>query len=251
MYFFVSDVHLKSGGKQSDKSCEKRFLEWLDSVGSTAREVYLLGDIFDFWYEYKHVVPKGFVRVLAKFAELTDRGVRVVFIAGNHDMWVRDYFSRECGVEIYTTPQKIEIAGRKIYLAHGDNLNVGKSWGLRLMNTLFRSPIIRALFSTFIHPDLALAFGHWWSNSSRKKHDPNNQSKRDREQSARYGVDILTEYVTSHHTELRCDYYIFGHMHTLADKEYDGARIMLMNDWSQNPHYIEINAEGEAAIKEV
>lgn len=244
MYFFVSDVHLRGGWDNEAKSCERRFVKWLDSIAPTAKEIYLLGDIFDFWYEYNRVVPKGFVRVLAKLAELTERGIKVIFIAGNHDMWVKEYFCRECGVEIYTSPQIFEIAGRRVYLAHGDNLNIAKSWGLRLLNGVFRSRVVRWLFSWLVHPDLAISFGQWWSRSSRKKHDEYHDTMRD-------GSVVLIDYATSHHTELGCDYYFFGHMHKVAEGQVDNARIMLINDWSKTPHYIEMSAEGEASIKGV
>ncbi|MFR9649046.1 MAG: UDP-2,3-diacylglucosamine diphosphatase [Rikenellaceae bacterium] len=244
MYYFVSDVHLRGGEAADVNSCESRFINWLDSIAPTAREIYLMGDIFDFWYEWRRVVPKGFVRVLAKFAQLTQQGVRIVFIAGNHDMWVRDYFTKECGVEIYTKAQIVEIGGKRLYVAHGDNLNIGSNIWLRLMNKTFRSSIARVLFSWLVHPDLALKFGSWWSNSSRKKHRPYKEGEH-------IGSEILLSYVEQEDANLHCDYYLFGHMHTVVDKEVKGKRVMMINDWGQNPHYIEINQSAEAQIKEV
>ena len=105
MYYFASDILLGAGGPAAARAVEKRFVAWLDEVSRDADAVLILGDLFDFWFEYKRVVPKGFVRVLGKLCELTDRGIRVVFMTGNHDMWVRDYFEAECGVEVYTSPR--------------------------------------------------------------------------------------------------------------------------------------------------
>lgn len=145
-------------------------MAWLDEVSRDADAVFILGDLFDFWFEYKRVVPKGFVRVLGKLCELTDRGIRVVFMTGNHDMWVRDYFEAECGVEVYTSPRIMELAGKRVFLAHGDNMKIDHLPVLRFMNAVFRSKTIRFLFSWLVHPDWAMRFGQWWSGKSRKSH---------------------------------------------------------------------------------
>ena len=117
MYYFASDIHLGAGDAATARAVERRFVAWLDDAARDAEAIFLVGDIFDFWFEYRRVVPKGFVRTLGKLAELTDRGVRVVFFTGNHDMWVGDYLTRECGVEIHTSPQVMTLAGRKVFIA--------------------------------------------------------------------------------------------------------------------------------------
>lgn len=106
MYYFASDIHLGASGEAFAQQTERRFVRWLDDAAQDAEAIFLVGDVFDFWFEYRGVVPKGFVRTLGKLAELTDRGIRVVFFTGNHDMWVGDYLARECGVEIHTSPQQ-------------------------------------------------------------------------------------------------------------------------------------------------
>ena len=111
MYYFASDIHLGAGGEAFAQQTERRFVRWLDDAAQDAEAIFLVGDVFDFWFEYRGVVPKGFVRTLGKLAELTDRGIRVVFFTGNHDMWVGDYLARECGVEIYTSPQHFRLNG--------------------------------------------------------------------------------------------------------------------------------------------
>ena len=146
MIYFASDIHLGAGDPATARCTERRFTAWLDAVSRDAEAIYLLGDLFDFWFEYRRVVPQGFVRTLGKLAELTDRGVRVVFFTGNHDMWVGDYLHRECGVEIHTEPQVVTLAGKRLFLAHGDNINVGHLPWLCFMNRVFRSRPLRWLF---------------------------------------------------------------------------------------------------------
>jgi UDP-2,3-diacylglucosamine hydrolase len=170
MYYFASDVHLGAGDELSSRRTERCFVRWLDMVSADAEVIFLVGDIFDFWFEYNRVVPKGFVRTFGKLAELTDKGIKIVFITGNHDMWSRDYLQRECGVEVVYTSRNITLGNRTIHIAHGDNLNIGNKPLLRLMNGIFRSRILRILFANLIHPDLALKFGTWWSGKSRKSH---------------------------------------------------------------------------------
>ena len=161
MIYFASDIHLGAGSEEAARATERLFVRWLDEAARDAEAIFLVGDIFDFWFEYKRVVPKGFVRTLGKLAELTDRGIRVVFFTGNHDMWVTDYLTRECGVEICTAPQLMTLAGRRIFIAHGDNMRIDGQPMLKLLNRIFRSRTLRVLFSWGLHPDLALKFGHW------------------------------------------------------------------------------------------
>ena len=119
MYYFASDIHLGAGGEAFAQQTERRFVRWLDDAAQDAEAIFLVGDVFDFWFEYRGVVPKGFVRTLGKLAELTDRGIRVVFFTGNHDMWVGDYLARECGVEIHTSPQQFCSNSSIRYSARG------------------------------------------------------------------------------------------------------------------------------------
>jgi UDP-2,3-diacylglucosamine hydrolase len=226
MIYFASDIHLGAGAPQEAKRTERAFCRWLDMVSADATEIYLLGDIFDFWFEHKRVAPKGFVRVLGRLAQLTDRGTRVVFFTGNHDMWCRDYLTVECGIEVYTNPRVMEVGGKMLHIAHGDNMNVGNQPMLKAMNAMFRSSALRWLFSWFIHPDAALKFGRWWSGKSRKSHGKEPIS-----------VDMLgylTEYARKHHSEdSRAEAYIFGHMH-LAHRTTieEGIEVLYLSDWS-------------------
>ena len=234
MHYFVSDIHLGSGNREEQKRVERAFLDFLDTIEKDAESLLLLGDIFDFWFEYKEVVPKGFVRVLGRLAELSDKGVRIVMLTGNHDMWVGDYLTEECGIEIHTTPQEISLCGKRLFIAHGDNMNIQDQPALRLMNTIFRSRGLRKVASWLIHPDLFLRFGKWWSGKSRKSHGE--------VQSARV-LNPLIDYAIEYGKEHKIDYYIFGHLHFAAD--IAGAEhILFLGDWHTQPSYISLDNNG-------
>ncbi|MFI3323235.1 MAG: UDP-2,3-diacylglucosamine diphosphatase [Rikenellaceae bacterium] len=245
MYYFASDTHLGAGSIEEQRLTERLFVEWLERVSADAEAIFLCGDIFDFWFEYKRVVPRGFVRTLGTIASITDRGVRVIFMAGNHDMWVRDYLAVECGMEIYTSPTTFDLGGVQVHVAHGDALNVRGNWSLKLMNSFFRSGAARALFRSIIHPDLGLRFGQWWSSSSRRKHkaEPDDLPLR--------SVGFLREYALSHYEEHGAQIYIFGHLHCTASFVEESPKMIFMNDWSSDPHYATLDAEGSVSLHRV
>lgn len=239
MIYFASDIHLGAGTPDEARRTEQRFTSWLDRAARDAEAIYLLGDLFDFWFEYRRVVPQGFVRTLGKLAELTDRGIRIVFFTGNHDMWVGDYLRRECGVEICTSPRTVTLAGRRLFLAHGDNLNIGVQPLLWLMNTLFRSRVLRWLFSWLVHPDCAVRFGCWWSGHSRKSH---------REVLDAGVTTPLVEFAREHQKRNPVDYYLFGHMHYARDYSADGVRVVLLGAWD-DPAYAVLDDAGQLTLK--
>lgn len=226
MIYFVSDIHLGAGTPEQARRTERAFCRWLDMIAEDATELYLLGDIFDFWFEYRRVVPDGFVRTLGRLAALADRGVRVVLYTGNHDMWCYDYLTRECSITIVKSPQVVEVGGLRLHLAHGDNMNISGQPLLRLMNGTFRSRLARWLFRWLVHPDLALKFGRWWSGKSRKSHG--------KESVTPDMLQYLIEYARKHRaTNMGVDAYIFGHMHlTHRLTEPDGLDVLFMSDWS-------------------
>lgn len=230
MIYFASDIHLGAGNREEQRRTEEHFLAWLDHVGRDAEVVVLLGDLFDFWFEYKRVVPQGYVRTLGKLAELTDRGIQVLFFPGNHDQWTGDYLTRECGVKIYNHPQILRLKERNLFLAHGDNMRVKQGSLLWLMNRCFRSKGLRWLFQRLIHPDLALKFGRWWSGKSRKSH-----SKTPLEVSF---TEPLRDYARDHfatHPEVDC--YLFGHMHIAVDRLNETPRILHLGCWEETITY--------------
>lgn len=243
MYYFVSDIHLGAGSPEQQRKTEAAFCRWLDSVQKDASAIYLMGDIFDFWFEYKRVVPQGFTRVLGRLADMSDRGVELHMFIGNHDMWCGDYLHRECGIKLHFHPEVCDIAGRRLHLAHGDNLNIKGQPMLRLMNAFFHSSTARWLFRWLIHPDIALKFGHWWSGKSRKSHSKSNITV------AHLG--FLTEYAREHHASHNdIDAYLFGHMHLAHDHREGNFRVMYLSDWSSDvAQYIAMDAAGNLEIK--
>lgn len=242
MYYFASDVHLGAGDERESRRTERRFVEWLDKVKEDAEGIFLVGDIFDFWFEYKNVIPKGFARTFGKLAELTDRGIKITFITGNHDMWAREYLEKECGVKIYFTPQLVSLCGKEIFIAHGDNMNIGDKPILRAMNATFRSRIARKLFSWFVHPDLALMFGKWWSGKSRKSHSMDKLTIA--------SLDFLIDYARQYkHQHPTTDYIIFGHMHLPHDHREENLRVLFMGCWEGDATYASLDSEGNIELK--
>ena len=239
MHYFVSDIHLGSGDKTEQRRVERLFLDFLTKIEADAESLYLVGDIFDFWFEYKRVVPKGFVRVLGRLAELSDKGVKIVMLTGNHDMWVGDYLTEECGITLYTKPQTFAIAGKTLFVAHGDNMNIKGQPVLQAMNAIFRSKSLRWLASGLIHPNCFMRFGQWWSGKSRKSHN------------ADYGpevLDYLVDYAVKYGSKHEVDYFVFGHMHYAADVKC-AERILFMGDWHLRPSYVVLDDNGKIELK--
>ncbi|MBO5687263.1 MAG: UDP-2,3-diacylglucosamine diphosphatase [Alistipes sp.] len=242
MYYFTSDVHLGAGDETFSRRTEQRFVKWLDKVAEDADAIFLVGDIFDFWFEYGRVIPKGFVRVLGKLAELTDRGISIYFFIGNHDMWCRDYLEKECGVKTFFEPQHMTLAGKELFIAHGDNMNVGNQPMLRLMNTCFRSRILRKLFSWCVHPDLALKFGQWWSGKSRKSHLKDHITP----SSLEFLIDYARDYKRQNSAT---DYVVFGHMHYPYDHAEEHLRVLFLSNWDAEVKYAAMDREGNISLK--
>ena len=165
--YFLSDAHLGSLAIEHGRTQERRLVNFLDSIKHKAAAVYLLGDMFDFWYEFKTVVPKGYTRFLGKLSELTDRGVEVHFFTGNHDIWCDDYLTRECGLIIHREPMTTEIYGKEFYLAHGDGLG-DPDKKFKVLRTMFHSHTLQRLFSC-LHPRWSVALGLNWARHSRLK----------------------------------------------------------------------------------
>jgi UDP-2,3-diacylglucosamine hydrolase len=153
--YFLADAHLGSKWHADSVETERKLCRWLDRAKQDAQAIFLLGDIFDYWFEYKHVVPKGHTRVLGKLAEVTDSGIEVHFFIGNHDIWLTDYLTKECGMILHFEPFIVEWNKKKFFLAHGDGLG-DDSPGFRLLRKLFHSKFLRFLFSA-IHPGLSIA----------------------------------------------------------------------------------------------
>lgn len=241
MYYFASDVHLGHGDTAFSRERERLFVRWLDEVSADADAIYLLGDIFDFWFEWGRVVPAGFVRLLGKLAELTDRGIEIHFFTGNHDMWQNGYLERECGVHLHFAPERVELAGRRMLLAHGDNINVGDKRVLRFMNGVFRSRIIRWLFARLVHPDLSMRFGLWWSGSSRKSHGI--------KQPFAVAAEPLVRYAEEYPESEGIDTFVFGHIHCAEHHAGSRADVWFLGEWLADPVYGVLDGEGRFSLR--
>ena len=165
--YFLSDAHLGSRAIEHGRTQERRLVNFLDSIKYKASAVYLLGDMFDFWYEFKTVVPKGYTRFLGKLSELTDIGVEVHFFTGNHDIWCGDYLTKECGVIMHREPLTTEIYGKEFYLAHGDGLG-DPDKKFKFLRSMFHNEFLQVLFSA-IHPRWSMELGLNWAKQSRLK----------------------------------------------------------------------------------
>lgn len=241
MHYFASDTHLGAGTAAEARATEQRFVAWLDRVAADAETIVLLGDIFDFWFEYRRVVPKGCVRTLAKLAELRERGIRIIYLTGNHDMWVRDYLVQECGVELYITPQRLKLGGVTLFVAHGDNMKIDGQWSLKLMNTVFRSRVARWLFSWLVHPDLSIRFGRWWSGSSRKRHAQHTLTAEVTEPLIAYAREVAaTEPI---------DHFVFGHMHFARDYRDGALHTLHLGCWEEGESYAVLDRAGNLTLK--
>jgi len=159
--FFASDNHLGAPNINESKIRESHFLKWLNYVDKEVCALFLLGDLFDFWYEYKTVVPKGFVRVLGKIAEISDRGIPVYFFVGNHDQWMINYFEEELGIKVYYQTREFQIEGKTFFIGHGDGLGPNDI-GYKIMKKIFRNSFFQTMFR-WIHPDIGMKLGHYFS----------------------------------------------------------------------------------------
>lgn len=242
MVWFASDIHLGGGEAAVARATERRFVAWLDRAAREAHTVVLAGDVFDFWFEYGRVVPQGCVRALGKLAELTDRGLRVVFFTGNHDMWVGDYLARECGLEIHTRPEVLELEGQRIFVAHGDNMNIRGDLKLVLLNKIFRSRVLRRLFAWGVHPDLAMRFGRWWSDRSRRSHPETSFTEALTEPL----IDYARSYVARGG---RVDHFVFGHMHYARDYREAGLHTIHLGGWDRCASYAVLDGAGGLTLR--
>ncbi len=221
--YFASDFHLGLDAGTDPREREQRVIKWLGQVSSDAQAIYLLGDIFDFWWEYKTVIPRGFSRFLGTLASLTDRGIEVHIFTGNHDMWMQGYLAGECGATIHYEPFLTTIGGELFYLAHGEGLG-SRSRSARMLFAFFRNRMTRILFSA-IHPRWGMAFGHSWSKSSRlAKHVSLPFMGEDREDLIRHTREVAAG-------GCRARYYIYGHRHLPMTFDEGESRMVILGDW--------------------
>lgn len=224
--YFLSDAHLGSWALDHRRMQERRLVRFLDSIKEKASAVYLLGDMFDFWHEYRYVVPAGYTRFLGKLSELTDMGVEVHYFTGNHDIWTYGYLESECGVTLHRKPITVDLYGKIFYLAHGDGLG-DRDPGFKFLRSVFHSKLCQCLFAA-IHPRWAMWLGQTWAKHSRLKRvdgkEPPYQGE-DKEKLIRY-----TKRYIQYHSNV--DYFIYGHRHVEVDVQLTRkARVLILGDW--------------------
>jgi len=222
--YFASDFHLGVPDHASSLEREKKIVRWLDEIFPDCEELYLLGDVFDFWFEYKTVVPRGFVRLLGKIAQFTDAGIPVHYFTGNHDMWTFDYLTTELNVKLYREPIETEYNGKKFYIGHGDGLGPGDH-GYKFIKKVFASPVSRRLFA-FLHPYIGVSIANYFSGKSRIATGTTDETYHGEEK----------EWLVIHARELlqknHYDYFIFGHRHLPLDIKINGdSRYINLGDW--------------------
>lgn len=239
--YFASDFHLGAPGKTSTLEREKRVVRWLESVRHDAREIFLVGDIFDFWFEYRKVVPRGFTRILGKLADLTDSGIKVTLVTGNHDMWMFGYLKKEMNISVHKKPIVRTFNDKRFFIAHGDGLGPGEP-SYKVMKAIFRSRFLQWLFAR-LHPNAAFAIGHYWSRKSRYNQgaEPPPFHGEDKE----WLVVWCKQKLKSEHF----DYFVFGHRHLALDIQLpDNSRYINLGDWLNLFTYAEFDGS-DVSIK--
>lgn len=235
--YFASDFHLGIPNYEKSLEREKKLVSWLDTIKTDAAEIYLLGDLFDFWFEYKHVVPKGYVRLLGKIAELTDAGIPVHVFTGNHDMWMFDYLPQEIGIILHREPQIRKIGLKTLYIAHGDGLGPG-DYGYKFIKKVFANPLCQWLFAR-IHPNLGIGLANFWSKRSRLAQQGTQEVYLGDERE--FLVQFCHDYL-KHHDHI--DYFVFGHRHLPLQKLItQNSTYINLGDWIRYFSYAVFNTE--------
>jgi UDP-2,3-diacylglucosamine hydrolase len=202
--YFASDFHLGSPNYKESRIRENRIVRWLDAIEPTCSELFLMGDVSDFWFEYKTVVPKGFIRLQGKLASMSDVGIKIYFFKGNHDMWVNDYFTKEMGIQIISDEFEMVRGGKSFYLHHGDGLGPG-DYGYKLLRKIFRNPICQWLFS-LLPPTIGMGIANGWADQSRAV---------SAKEEVFMGTDNewLAIYAREQLQRKHYDFFVFGHRH--------------------------------------
>ncbi len=243
--YFVSDSHLGVPDHESSLKRERLLVDWLEMIKSDADEIYLVGDIFDFWFEYKTVVPKSYVRLLGKLAELTDSGIKINYFRGNHDIWAFDYFETELNIKMYRKPQILKLGDKKLFIAHGDGLGPGDN-GYKFLKRIFECRFNQWVFK-WLHPDIGARVALFWSRKSRYANIAREGRK---EISENHENEMLFKFCKSYiRKDNSINYFIFGHRHLPINVEVEnGSRCIILGDWLTNFSYA-VFERGEIELK--
>ncbi|MEP6748412.1 MAG: UDP-2,3-diacylglucosamine diphosphatase [Bacteroidota bacterium] len=234
--YFLSDFHLGAPDYKTSLEREKKIVRFLDSIMHDAAIIFIVGDLFDFWYEYRTVVPKGYTRILGKMASITDSGIPMHFFVGNHDMWMKDYFQKELNIPVYFEPKTFEFNHKKFYIGHGDGLGPGDH-GYKFMKKIFRNPLCQWLFG-ILPPAVGVGIANYMSRSSRAVTG---------ETDAHF-LGEANEWLITYCKEIlqqqTFDYFIFGHRHLPIDFNLpNNSRYINLGDWIRYDSYAEFDGE--------
>ena len=221
---------------ESSREREKLIVSWLDEIKDNCGELFLVGDLFDFWFEYKKAIPKGFVRLQGKIAEFTDEGIPVHVFTGNHDMWMFDYLPQELGIKLYKKPIHREFSGKKFMIGHGDGLGPGDH-GYKFIKKVFANPLSQWLFAR-LHPNLGISMADYWSGKSRRANRAEDEKFLGEENE--WLAIYCKEYLKKEHI----DYFIFGHRHLPLDIKLDkDSRYVNLGEWMNYQTYAVFDGE--------
>lgn len=236
--YFISDLHLGASYFPDPVAHERMVVKWLRSIAPSAARLYLVGDILDYWYEYRYVVPRGFTRFFGALAEIADSGVEVTWLIGNHDIWIFDYLPQEIGMRVVDGSLVETVNGCRFYISHGDGLGRIPR-GFRIMRSIFRNRVCQRLFSA-IHPRWTVGLAYAWSAYNRSHHkQPGDKGAvvgRDRDGSTL--MEFSRRYADSH-PDAPIDYFVYGHYHLMIDENIPGtnARMIILGDWIDKMSY--------------
>ena len=231
--FFASDFHLGAPNLATSHERERKIVRWLDSITDEAAYIFLLGDVFDFWFEYRHAVPRGYVRLLGKLASMVDQGIPIVMFSGNHDIWMWDYFPQELGIPVLHKPASFISAGKNFHIGHGDGLGPGDYW-FKAVKKVFRNPFFQWLYAR-IHPNLGIGLAQSLSRRSRA-------SSGEEEYTFMGKEEWLWQYADGLQEGNPHDYYIFGHRHLPMDLPVtNGGRYLNLGEWFHHCTYGEFD----------
>ena len=233
--YFASDFHLGVPDAASSLDRERRIIRWLEKCEKDAQTIFLVGDLFDFWFEYKNTVPKGFSRFIGKLSELADRGIEIVIFTGNHDMWMYGYFKEEIGAKVFHDPIQLMINNTKIYVGHGDGLGPGDN-SYKFLKKVFRNPFLQWCFN-WLHPNIGMSVANFWSQKSRAQANM-------REEKFLGDEEWLWTYSKEMEKSEHHDVYIFGHRHLPIDVEVgENSRYLNLGEWLNYNTYAQFNGE--------
>lgn len=225
--YFASDLHLGTPDEASSAAREKLFVQWLDEIRQDAKEIFIIGDIFDFWHEYHTVVPRGFVRIQGKLAEIADSGIALHIFTGNHDLWMFGYFEKELGAKVYRQPIQREFGGKKFFIGHGDGLGPGDR-GYKFIKKIFANPVCQWLFR-WLHPDIGVRMASYFSHKSR--YGTSGNEKVMEEFKGEEKEWLITYCKRKLQTEY-FDFFLFGHRHLPLDIQLnEKSRYINTGDW--------------------